>query len=47
MSGTPDMLTHLGGVPVGSARYSNPWATHYFVDDIGGSDANDGSAPDR
>ena len=49
MSGTPDMLTQLGGMPVGGAKYTNPFATHYFVDGNSGngSDANDGLAPDR
>lgn len=47
MSGTPDLLTHLGGVPVASAsRYAGWWgANHRFVDfDNGtaGSAGNDG-----
>ena len=32
------------GAPV-EARYSSPWATHYFVDYDNGSDANGGIAP--
>ena len=35
------------GVPVpDSARFSSPWATHYFVDGINGSDDDDGKNPD-
>ena len=47
MSGTPDMLTHMGGVPVGGARFTSPWATHWFVDATDGNDNNTGKAPNR
>lgn len=32
MSTVPDMLFHMGGVPVANALYANPWSTPYFVD---------------
>jgi hypothetical protein len=36
------------GIPLfGSARFSNPWATHYFVDGIDGNDGNTGTEPGR
>lgn len=47
MSGTPDMLTQWGGVPVGGQRYTSPWATHWFVDGVNGSDARDGKSPGK
>lgn len=35
---------NVAGVPVfgGGSRFTNPWATHYFVDGDNGSDADDG-----
>jgi len=45
MSIAPDMLFHMGGVPVGGARFSSPWATHWFVDGTDGNDNNDGKTP--
>jgi len=47
MSIAPDMLFHMGGAPVGGARFSSPWATHWFVDGTDGSDSNEGTRPDR
>jgi len=47
MSVTPDGLYQFGGEPVGGARYSSPWATHYFIDNTNGSDARTGKSPDR
>uniref|UniRef100_A0A6H1Z6X1 Pectate lyase n=1 Tax=viral metagenome TaxID=1070528 RepID=A0A6H1Z6X1_9ZZZZ len=37
------------GVPVlpGGGRFASPWATHYFVDGVDGSDANEGKEPDK
>ncbi len=36
------------GIPlIGSARFSSPWATHYFVDGIDGNDGNTGKEPGR
>jgi len=32
---------------VGGARFSSPWATHWFVDGTSGYDGFDGKAPDR
>ncbi|MHC4752737.1 MAG: hypothetical protein ACYTFW_23055, partial [Planctomycetota bacterium] len=40
-----DQVFEYGGSPVGSARFTNPWETHYFVDATNGSDANDGKSP--
>jgi len=45
MSTFPDGLYEYGGVPVNSARFSSPWATHYFVDGIDGNDNNTGLKP--
>jgi len=45
MSTFPDGLFQYGGEPVGSARYTSPWATHWFVDGISGSDGYDGKKP--
>lgn len=45
MSIAPDMLYHMGGVPVMSGVYSNPWGTHYFVDGTNGNDNNSGKTP--
>lgn len=42
-----DMVYELGGAPVSGARFSSPWATHYFVDYDNGSSGNPGTAPDR
>ena len=36
-----------GGVPVGGAHYSKPWATHYFVDAATGNDGHNGRKPNR
>ena len=34
------------GIPLPSGgRFSSPWATHYFVDGLDGSDSNDGKSP--
>jgi hypothetical protein len=46
MSNVPDFLTHMGGVPVGGARFSSPWATHWFVDATDGAAGNSGKRPD-
>lgn len=42
-----DGLYEYGGVPVGGARFSSPWATHYFVDGDSGNDGNTGLTPAR
>ena len=42
-----DGVYQYGGAPTGGARYSSPWATHYFVDGQDGSNANDGKTPVR
>ena len=47
MSTFPDGLYEYGGVPVGGARFTSPWATHWFVDGISGSDANAGKKPNE
>jgi len=47
MTTFPDGVYQWGGSPVGGARFSSPWATHYFVDNDNGSDAFDGTAPQR
>ena len=41
-----DQVYQLGGVPVGGARFSSPWATHYFVDYDDGNNDNNGKRPD-
>lgn len=41
-----DQVFEFGGAPVGSGRFSSPWATHYFVDYDNGSDNNPGKRPD-
>ena len=46
MTTAPDMLMEFGGSPVGSGRFSSPWAKHYFVDAIDGSAGNAGLRPD-
>ena len=46
MTTAPDMLLEFGGSPVGSGRFSSPWAKHYFVDAIDGSAGNAGLRPD-
>jgi hypothetical protein len=45
MTTAHDGLFEYGGVPVGGGRYTNPWATHWFVDGNDGSDYNDGLTP--
>jgi hypothetical protein len=42
-------LFEYGGAPVSGRRYSNPFATHWFVDGItgNGSDAYDGKGPSK
>jgi hypothetical protein len=45
MSNVPNMLTHMGGVPVGGAKFSSPWATHYFVDGVDGTAGGSGLTP--
>lgn len=42
-----DGVYQYGGVPVGSARFSSPWNTHYFVDFDNGNNGNTGLKPDR
>jgi len=42
MSGTPDMLTQMGGVPVGSGQIPITFGNYYFVDANNGSDSYDG-----
>jgi hypothetical protein len=37
----------MGGVPVGGARFTSPWATHWFVDATDGNDNNTGKAPNE
>lgn len=41
-----DQVFEFGGAPVGSGRFSSPWATHYFVDYDNGSASNGGKRPD-
>jgi hypothetical protein len=41
-----DQVREFGGAPVGSGRFSSPWATHYFVDGTYGSANNGGKRPD-
>ena len=41
-----DQVREFGGAPVGSGRFSSPWATHYFVDAIDGKASNGGKRPD-
>lgn len=41
-----DMVFEFGGAPVGSGRFSSPWAKHYFVDGIDGKVNNGGLKPD-
>jgi len=41
-----DMVYEFGGAPVGSGRYSSPWAKHYFVDGTDGKVNNGGLRPD-
>jgi len=45
MPNYPDMVTHMGGAPVGGARFSSPWATHYFVDATDGTAGGSGLTP--
>jgi len=46
MTTAPDMLFEFGGAPVGGARFSSPWATHWFVDGTSGHDSFDGKSPE-
>lgn len=41
-----DQVREFGGAPVGSGRFSSPWATHWFVDYDNGSDTGGGKRPD-
>jgi hypothetical protein len=43
----PHGVTSFGIPLIGSGRYSSPWATHYFVDGVNGSDSNVGTEPSR
>ena len=43
----PNGLTSFGIPLFGSARFSNPWSTHYFVDGDEGSDGNNGKSPQK
>lgn len=43
----PNGVTSFGIPLLGGARFSNPWATHYFVDGDDGSDGHNGKTPDR
>lgn len=45
MSTVADGLFQYGGEPVGGARFTNPWSTHWFVDGTDGSDTYDGKTP--
>ena len=45
MSIATDLLYELGGAPVSGRRFSNPFATHWFVDGINGHDGMDGHTP--
>ena len=47
MSTFGDGVYQYGGVPVGSARFTSPWNTHYFVDGDNGSDSYIGTRPDK
>ena len=40
-----DGVYQYGGVPVGGARFSSPWATHWFVDYDNGSAHQSGKKP--
>ena len=42
-----DGLYQYGGSPVGGARFTSPWATHWFVDGTNGSAGNSGRKPDH
>jgi len=42
-----DQVREYGGAPVGSGRFSSPWATHYFVDGINGTAGAGGLRPDK
>jgi len=42
-----DQVFEFGGAPVGSGRFSSPWAKHYFVDGIDGKAGNGGLKPDN
>ena len=43
----PNGVTSFGIPLMGGSRFSNPFATHYFVDGDEGSDGNDGKAPNK
>jgi len=47
MSVFPDGIFQYGGEPVGSIRFSSPWATTYFVDGTDGNDTFDGKGPGK
>ena len=47
MSTFSDGVYEFGGAPVSGARFSSPWATHWFVDGINGSAGNSGRKPDH
>jgi len=42
-----DQVFQFGGEPVGGARFTNPWATTYFVDYDNGSAGNGGLKPNE
>jgi hypothetical protein len=42
-----DQVFEFGGAPVGSGRFSSPWATHWFVDFDNGTASGDGRRPDK
>ena len=42
-----DQVREYGGAPVGSGRFSSPWATHYFVDGDNGTAGAGGLRPDK
>ena len=43
----PNGITSMGCPVPGGGRFSNPWATHYFVDGDLGSDGNSGKIPNE
>jgi len=46
MSTVPDLLRHLGGVPVGESNYLGWWGKTYFVDNDKSSPGVDGKTPE-
>jgi len=42
-----DQVFEYGGAPVGSGRYSSPFATHYFVDNDNGTAGASGTSPTK